>query len=359
MRRFILSFVLIMVFATGCSFNRPANTAGYTGDFLKQDKKTKVVVFVHGVLGNDTTTWGDDAKDRSWPKLMKYDGDFIDQDIYVARYYSPAIGHASNINEIAVRLHDQLMRKGIFDYDEICFITHSMGGLVAKRVLVMLDDIKKLRRVKTVIFLATPSHGAPVANVASWLSLNRQFIDLEPTAFNTFLQSIEVDWQRLLKRRDEERAVYPLSYCAYETLPTAGLNIVPELYTSTKCDDTPYPIDLNHIDIAKPQSIKSDQYQWAANLILNAYKKKIATNNVQKEERTLLYGKVHLAGDRGQGITQANILLETSTTTKKTTTNEVGDFVFELNQDDIDKGAYITVISNGYISDGTKPLVLK
>jgi triacylglycerol esterase/lipase EstA (alpha/beta hydrolase family) len=102
-----------------------------------------------------------------------------DYDVYVYGYKSSCGGDSSDITEIANRMGRQLQDDRFFDrYQEIDFITHSMGGLVTKRMLSTFNtptDSGKLQLVHTVLFIAVPASGAPVASLATWLTDNPQF----------------------------------------------------------------------------------------------------------------------------------------------------------------------------------------
>jgi tetratricopeptide (TPR) repeat protein len=225
-----------------------------------------IVVFVHGVFGDATKTWVNTKTGASWPELVAKDGDFSGYDVYAVDYMSPFFHSASNVEEIAQRVVTQLTDAKIFQYKQIYFVAHSMGGLIVKRMLNTLlkpSTVAELRNVRAAIFLSTPAQGAPVADVASWLTMNPQLKNMQPSDFNAFLQMLENDWQSLLRERDFQRDSYPQSYCAYETLPTSGVPVVTRLYATSRCDNTPYPMDFDHGGIAKPADAGTDPYAWA------------------------------------------------------------------------------------------------
>ena len=227
---------------------------------------TGIVVFVHGVLGDPRTTWRNTQANASWPELLEKDADFKSDDIYLVGYSSPALKGASNIEEIAQRVSQQLIDQNVFKYQHIYFITHSMGGLITKRILTRLDrrsSEDQLKRVRAVLLISTPSQGAPDATVAEWLSLNPQFKDMNTIDFNTFLRALENDWVQMLIDRERSHETYPQAFCAYETLPTYGIKIVSSLYATSRCDNAPYPMDFDHMDIVKPLSMATDPYPWA------------------------------------------------------------------------------------------------
>jgi hypothetical protein len=165
---------------------------------------------------------------------------------------------------------------GIFpSYDEIDFVTHSMGGIVTKRMLVMLDtpkEISYLRKVHSVILISVPSNGADLAGVASWISQNPQFKSLSSTDAADFLSSVENDWMRVLEQRSStcRDCEFPRNYVAYETLPTSGVEVVPKLYISQQSDLPPLAFDYDHINIIKPAGTDSDIYLWVKARIMDS-----------------------------------------------------------------------------------------
>jgi pimeloyl-ACP methyl ester carboxylesterase/ActR/RegA family two-component response regulator len=239
----------------------------------KHGKNKRVIVFVHGVMGDMQNTWVNSETQAYWPEMIKEDDAFQDFDVFVYGYSSPAFGRASDIEDIAKRFGQQLQDGGMFsNYDEIDFITHSMGGIVTKRMLNMLNntsDIGKLRRVHSVIYISVPSNGADLANLATWLSLNPQFKSMSRKDAADFLNSVEDDWAKLLRDRSAN-ARFPRSFSAYETLPMDGIMVVPKLYTSQLSDGSIMAFDYNHADIVKPRSSESDVYKWVAARIKEA-----------------------------------------------------------------------------------------
>jgi hypothetical protein len=243
--------------------------------FVKQGNNSKLIIFVHGVLGDMDNTWLNEATNTSWPQLMAQDSSFADYDVFVYGYYSPKVGKASDIYEIATRAGTQLHDAGFFEkYNEIDFITHSMGGIITKR---MLDDLNTpssfadLQKVHSVIYMSVPAHGANLADLASWISENPQFSSMSAEESNNFLQAVEGDWRKVLNQRSAEHP-FPRTFSAYEKLSVGPAKVVPELYTSGMADGPIQAFDYNHIEIVKPDSLTNDVYEWARARILESSK---------------------------------------------------------------------------------------
>jgi pimeloyl-ACP methyl ester carboxylesterase len=264
--RAILTFTLILVTSLqGCISDQSNVQASHSG-FLKPAKHTDgVIVFIHGLFGDAESTWKNKTTGAFWPNLVSEDPAFAGDDIFLVGYGSPYVKTSSNIEEIAQRVLQQITDSRVLEYKKIYLITHSMGGLIAKRIITALNrpsTVDQLRRIRAIVYLSTPTQGAPLADIASWISMNPQLKDLSPSDFSTFLQSLENDWQQLLRERDRAHENYPLSFCAYETQPTGLFHVVSRLYSTTRCDNTSYAIDLDHVDIVKPSDINTDPYPW-------------------------------------------------------------------------------------------------
>lgn len=241
--------------------------------YVKGPGQKKLIIFVHGIIGDMDNTWINQKTHASWPDLVARDSDLKDFDVYVYGYSSPPLGQASDIEEIAHRLGKQLKDGKVFaNYAEVDFITHSMGGLITKRMLDTLNtpsESVNLHRVRCVIYISVPSNGAEVASLASWISRNPQFRSMSPKGAASFLQAVEGDWGAVLRARTPS-APFPLSFSAYEKVDTYNVPIVPRLFISQLGDDEPMAFDYNHIDIVKPATMGSDIYIWAKARILES-----------------------------------------------------------------------------------------
>jgi pimeloyl-ACP methyl ester carboxylesterase len=239
--------------------------------FVAGPAHKNLVVFVHGVLGDMDNTWDNPVTHKSWPVMLSED--LPEYDVFVYGYLSPLRGSASNVYELSVKMLQDFKDRGFFaNYDNIYFITHSMGGLIAKRALDSLNTAAEranLQRVRLVLFISVPSSGANVAAFVKWMSRNPQFSSMDPAAARDFLQSTEGEWETLLRDRTAS-APFPRTFSAYETRSVSGFVVVPELYISHASDASPVPFDYDHIAIVKPRGKDTDIYIWAKARILEA-----------------------------------------------------------------------------------------
>jgi esterase/lipase len=271
---------------------------------LEAKRAQIAVVFLHGVIGDPRDTWSTTADKDGWPGLVARDPALKNVDAYSLGYLTTKISSASNIEEIAVRALQGMRDQGIFrDYNQVVLVAHSMGGLIVKRAINILNAERSadLVKIKAIVFLATPSQGSDLAALATWISSNPQFKDMSPSDFNSYLQSLENDWERTTKRRTEANP-FPKVFCAYETLSTGPVKIVPRGKSQLSCDTTPIAFDRNHIGIAKPSGRDDELHVYLRARILDAISpqsvKQQVTVEVIRAEGTTLKTQDHLrSGD--------------------------------------------------------------
>ncbi|MYM72005.1 NACHT domain-containing protein [Duganella sp. FT134W] len=239
--------------------------------------RTADVVFVHGLDGSSHSTWRyltpDHREHFFWPAALAED---------CPHYGVWTLGYAAGIHtfapsamaikERARNLAHRLLNAGLGAYP-IIFVTHSMGGLVVKSLLVTSEleadsDSKAIARVtKGIVFCATPHQGSAFAT-AAWL-LGKHFGGIQPhlaqlQANNEKLNILHdhfVNWHR-------SHQVPLLSYAESLSLTqrTVFSRIPLALVVPLDSADPrikgypPFPVDEDHITIAKPRHRNSDVY---------------------------------------------------------------------------------------------------
>lgn len=272
----ILAFSLL-----GCGDKASTSSTSY---WIKQsgERPKTVVVFIHGVLGDSRTTWASEEGKPGWPEIVLSDPLMPRSDVLAVGFRSGPVQEASNIEEVAVRTLGFIEDEGVFkDYDNVVFVVHSLGGLVTKRALRILQakHPEDLQRVKAVLFFSTPAQGSDLAAMAQWLSSNPQFENMKPADFNAFLQVLDNDWQSLRRARTAEMP-FPRVFCAYETLSTATFKIVPRSGAESACDNTPIAFDRDHISIVKPVSADDELHKYLRKRIVESLDPMLLQQNV-------------------------------------------------------------------------------
>lgn len=209
-----------------------------------------VIVFVHGVLGDGTSTWTNPDTKAYWPDLMTKDPIFDHYNIYVYEFPSPIFGKSYTIDELTENMRLVLDSAHVLRHGRLIFLSHSMGGLVTRAFVLKYRDL--VPKIQFLYFFSTPTTGSEMANVAELVSQNPQFKNMFPMGDNAYIESLQSSW---LAAKIKVR-----SYCAYEVLETFGIVTVPRQSATSLCTEPLNPIRANHISIVKPADQTSVSY---------------------------------------------------------------------------------------------------
>jgi pimeloyl-ACP methyl ester carboxylesterase len=275
MRHFRAPKLALLIFAVACvalvscktpqsespvqpSTGTAATAATGVSHYERNDKKARVIVFVHGIFGSAKDTWTCPKGDFYWPKALLYDPAFADSDVYVAAYDTPYFGNHMTIDEVVSNLANRFQSDGVFSHREVVFVVHSLGGLIVQRFLLTHRDFAK--QVPLIVFYSTPETGAQVAQVGHIFSSDPLLKEMFTGEQNDYLLNLENEWigaNFMIKR-----------YCAYEKRPTKGVWVVDRLSGTRNCTNkTSIPINKDHIEIVKPCSTQDDAYIALKNVI--------------------------------------------------------------------------------------------
>lgn len=227
--------------------------------YVRGDRDTRakrVIIFVHGVIGNGTSTWTNQSTGAYFPALVASDGAFASVDVWVHEFDTPKFRQSYTIDELADHLRRYLNNDNVItNHDEVIFVAHSMGGLIARAYLLKYQREVSPAKVRMLYFFSTPSTGSDVASLGSLLSKNPQLADMRKMTTDDagVLGVWEAQWT------SSPYAQGTLSYCAYELLPTFGTFVVQRESARHLCNTRPDPIARNHIDIVKPANNTTDE----------------------------------------------------------------------------------------------------
>jgi pimeloyl-ACP methyl ester carboxylesterase len=255
--------LLVLPFAMLHSSATSAAPSGYI-DF--DPARKDVIVFIHGVTGDARETWTSKETAAYWPQLIREDPRFAAANVWVFSYVSPSIENAQNIEELAIKLADELRPDVFAKHERVYVIAHSMGGLIVREALTRL--LPPPEKVPLIYFFGTPSAGADLAGVVAAISANPQFANMRPFTRDSEVASFSRHW---LSTAEMPAARYPQkiwSYCAYEIRGVAaGRVVVTPLSASLLCNTSPRAVVANHITMVKPDTRGSEPYLY----FLSAY----------------------------------------------------------------------------------------
>ncbi|MCC7249188.1 MAG: hypothetical protein IT473_11260, partial [Lysobacter sp.] len=246
-------------------------------DSARRDTRRADVVFVHGLMGDPFATWRHGESDEnSWPHWVAKA--FPDVGVWSLGY--PAAlskwprwvrqfgglfvqmqssrtgrGHAMQLQRRAVNALDRLTQKGL-GKRPLIFVCHSLGGLLVKQMLHAAMMSREPREkaiaeaVSDVMFLATPHHGADLADLAKGLStlLQATVIADDLKAHGAHLQELAEDY----KTHAEGLGIQTHTY--YEDIGVLGSDVLVVNSTSANpgIGRRPVALDRDHGSICKP-----------------------------------------------------------------------------------------------------------
>ena len=158
----ILATAMALTIALICSASPPIKKQWDVPWVRKTPGSRGVIVFIHGVTGDARSTWL--SGDQFWPGMLTEDSTFNGQDIYVYSYPSPRFRKTFSIDDIAENMRLVLTDDGVLKHEEVTFICHSMGGIVARAFILKYRPIAA--KIRFIYFFATPTTGSPYATLA-------------------------------------------------------------------------------------------------------------------------------------------------------------------------------------------------
>ena len=253
------------------------------------------VVFVHGLWGGVFFTWRQKEKDGfdsgspdggplsyCWPRdWLLDDGTFRDHvrligcdfDSYLSQWGNdcPTQNFKRNLDERAEDMLSGLLKAGVGSRPVI-FVGHSMGGLIIKKMLLLAQSSSEedhsafVKNTKGVVFYSTPHEGSQIAKMNSVLkyivfpSIEVQELEMD----NPALASLN-DYFKMFVDKFKTRVI-----SFGETLPTRHLGVDIQFVPPSSSDPGVgefHPVPYNHIDICKPENIKSVLFRKLYNLL--------------------------------------------------------------------------------------------
>lgn len=220
------------------------------------------VVFIHGLDGDAVKTWSRAEAESFWPRWLAAEFDdvafwTVDYDAWSSGWR----GQSMPMQDRAVNLMAQLQNNGIGERP-LLFVTHSMGGLLAKEILLHAADGRTefapfATAAKGMVFLATPHTGAGLTKAVAALGVlyrgSPAVAELERN--QPYLRHLNDRYRNWVDEAGLRNLVF------FETHRVKGLLVVDEASANPGLARvTPIGVDANHIDICKPPDRQSLVY---------------------------------------------------------------------------------------------------
>jgi pimeloyl-ACP methyl ester carboxylesterase len=186
--------------------------------YIRNTHSDKVIIFVHGFLGDSVSTWTNGGAYR--PKMIIDDPDFEGFDVFIYQYPT---GISANLtpDQVADDMRAVLKSYGVSERHQLSFVSHSMGGIVTRAYILKNRDISD--KIHMLQFYSTPTNGSSLASIGV---LAAHLANLSSSQIDKLTNDIEKNYLGDQTRAWQAAGFNIPSYCAYEELPTFGFQVV-------------------------------------------------------------------------------------------------------------------------------------
>jgi hypothetical protein len=267
---------------------------------IVHDRKTakNLVVFIHGLSG-DRDTWMN-TSGKAFPEMLLEDA-VIKSKFSIAYfdYFSSMLPSSVTVQEvknkakgffafakkkIQVNLDIKRVSRLLLTelearatrFNNIYIVAHSMGGLVAKHLVVSNIGNETVSKVRLIISLAVPHNGAGLATLGSFIYPLLQIKDLDP--LSTVINEVTQGW--IDNQANNPKIIYYQG--SYDTVvkeaSSKGYDVNKQ--ETRYCEET-------HTSISKPEALDSIVYITVRDTLREAVKQQRLEQSLEEEKPDL------------------------------------------------------------------------
>ncbi|HEV2567860.1 alpha/beta hydrolase [Sphingomonas sp.] len=238
------------------------------GEWLRESDDT-VIVFIHGILSSGGACWRHESG-TYWPRLILQEEGALDPGVYVYSYKTGFFSGSYRVSDAVDDLKERLALDGVLACRTIVFVAHSMGGIVARKLLVERAD--DFRDINLGLFLvASPSLGSSYANVLAPLARlvgHSQADALRFSQSNAWLADLDKEFKNLHTSGRLAISGKELAEDVFIALPGLVRRQVVPPFSATAYFGEPYKVpDSNHFSIAKPVNADAIQHRLLVDFV--------------------------------------------------------------------------------------------
>lgn len=241
------------------------------GEWYRRPTNRTAVVFIHGVLSDADSCWR--AGDVYWPDLLANEDDLVGVGIYVFSYRTGIFTAGYSLGDAVEALNAYLELDHLFEFRNLVFVCHSMGGILARQLLVTRQSILRDRALRIGLFLiASPSLGSDYANLLHALArvLGHSQADvLRFSAANLWLNDLDRNFINLKESNIVSLEGKELVEDEFIVIPRLiRRQVVPPFSGAKYFGDSLKIPGSNHFTIAKPTGKDALQHRLLLQFIL-------------------------------------------------------------------------------------------
>jgi pimeloyl-ACP methyl ester carboxylesterase len=233
--------------------------------WVRKSRNGTTVVFVHGILSSIENAWL--AKNGAfWPRMLCDEKSINDAGVYLFNYRADAFSGTYSIDDAVDAMREYFRLDEVWSQDQVIFVCHSMGGIVARRFLVtQQSSIVNTNRRIGLFLVASPSLGATYANFLSMVApiYNIQLDTLKFGQTNAWLNALDRDFVNLKESNKANifgKELVEDEFIAFRRFLRRAQVVPP--WSGAKYFGEPVKIPLSdHVTIAKPETPKAIQHR--------------------------------------------------------------------------------------------------
>lgn len=233
------------------------------GIWIRKPSDRLAVVFVHGVLSSGEKCWMA-SSGAYWPSLLSDEVSLARVGVYVFSYETSLFSGSYRLGDVVDALKEFMRLDGLFDCRGIVFVAHSMGGIIARKLLVeRASDFAD--RALGLFLVASPSVGSSYANYLAPLArlIGHSQVDvLRFSQQNAWLMDLDKEFANLKENRLPSIVGKELIEDKFILLPGLIRKQVVEPFAAAKYFGEAIKIpESNHFTIAKPTTADALQHR--------------------------------------------------------------------------------------------------
>lgn len=236
--------ILGTLLSLGLSKPIPSSLALSLPPLLRDERANmKLLVFIHGWNGDPSETW------RYFPLLVRDDLQFASFNLLSVSYPTYQIRRNLSVSQLGGWLNQSFSESGLYSrYTAISVIAHSVGGIVARELVVQSRLSASKAPLNVLVEIGTPHEGAALAKLASTLGLSSGLVeDIAPNS--PFLRDLRQHWNALAER--------PRTFC----ISSPHDSVVDDRSATAQCDRFGYYPQWSHSELVKPENRDDERYR--------------------------------------------------------------------------------------------------